>query len=333
MFYLDIESPRMQKALSEHYENCRYVVKKRLLGPAFKETPPQFQKSGINKVNVSKAIFNYLNDEDNLKLILTGLPEELNKIKSKFLKERKDISKILSYDYFNRKGKYDKGKELVDRYNSFHLTTNLGYNTCVYCNRNYINTITNGFRIHKFKNKRISPKFLIARPTLDHWFPRSKFPVLAISFFNLIPTCSVCNSSLKGTIQLNLKDHFHPYHRNDNKDKQLKYKFNYDLDDPNNANLILESANAFSKKSIDAYSLEKLYSGHNSDLRDLLKLKKHFGNSYLKNLETILRNTDITPTEMQRIIFGNTSLSDNALKSPLSKFRVDILTKLGILKF
>ncbi len=331
MFYLDINTPRFQKAVNEHYKHSRYVVKKRLHGDRFTEKAPIFQKSGINKIAIDKTLFRYLDNEDNLRRILIGLPEELSSIKSKFCRQKKDLLKILNYDYFNKKGVYQQNRNFVDRYNSFHLTSNLGYNTCVYCNRNYINTITNGIRVHKLKNRKMPTKFLIARPTLDHWFPKSKYPILAISFFNLIPTCSVCNSSLKGSVDLNLNEHFHPYHINNDENKQLKYRFNFDLENTEKARLIIESSNTFSRKSIESYNLDKLYSGHNTELRDLLKLKKHFGTSYLSNLQKILKETDITSTEMQRIIFGNLSDSEHALKTPLSKFRTDILNRLGVI--
>ena len=39
------------------------------------------------------------------------------------------------------------------------------------------------------------------RPQFDHWFPKKKYPLLAISFYNLIPCCTYCNSSVKGDIE------------------------------------------------------------------------------------------------------------------------------------
>ena len=51
----------------------------------------------------------------------------------------------------------------------------LNIDTCTYCNRNY--TLD-------FKNLNNS------RAQLDHWFPKESFPILALSFYNLIPSCS-----------------------------------------------------------------------------------------------------------------------------------------------
>ena len=48
---------------------------------------------------------------------------------------------------------------------------------CPYCNRQYIFTLSKGK----------------ARPQLDHYYPKSKYPYLALSLYNLIPSCSTCN--------------------------------------------------------------------------------------------------------------------------------------------
>ena len=53
----------------------------------------------------------------------------------------------------------------------------IGIDTCVYCNRNYTINLT---KTH-------------ARAELDHWFPKTQFPLFALSFYNLIPSCHSCN--------------------------------------------------------------------------------------------------------------------------------------------
>ena len=37
------------------------------------------------------------------------------------------------------------------------------------------------------------------------------YPYLALSFYNLIPSCPICNSRLKGNKKFNLKSHVHPF--------------------------------------------------------------------------------------------------------------------------
>lgn len=58
----------------------------------------------------------------------------------------------------------------------------LGVTVCPYCNRSYIFTVGSD----KGHGK--------ARPQYDHFFPKSIYPYLAVSIYNLIPSCAVCNS-------------------------------------------------------------------------------------------------------------------------------------------
>lgn len=60
---------------------------------------------------------------------------------------------------------------------AYWLMEQLNVRTCPYCNRNYT-TFT--------ATKKMRPDF-------DHYYPQSIFPYFALSFFNLIPSCSFCN--------------------------------------------------------------------------------------------------------------------------------------------
>lgn len=68
---------------------------------------------------------------------------------------------------------------------------------CVYCNQNYAFTLTSE-----------DGDF---RPTLDHFFPKSVFPFLALSLYNLVPSCYTCNSNLKGKKNFWKEAHLHPF--------------------------------------------------------------------------------------------------------------------------
>lgn len=76
----------------------------------------------------------------------------------------------------------------------------LGIKTCYYCETAYVNTYTswdNG----KQKMRR--------QFDVDHFIPKDKCPLLALSLFNFVPSCQVCNSRLKLTgIPGNRKDEY-----------------------------------------------------------------------------------------------------------------------------
>lgn len=57
---------------------------------------------------------------------------------------------------------------------------------CPYCQMHHVN-----YHMAPLK------KDLNLRPPLDHFYPKSKYPYLATSLFNLIPSCEQCNSRIK----------------------------------------------------------------------------------------------------------------------------------------
>ena len=103
------------------------------------------------------------------------------------------LKKIL--DIFDYDGQLSRNKS-----RSYKLSMGQGRNTCTYCNRQYVITV-NG------KND----KERIARPQLDHWFSKELYPLLSLNIYNLIPCCSICNSSIKRNTIFSLDTHIHPY--------------------------------------------------------------------------------------------------------------------------
>ena len=77
---------------------------------------------------------------------------------------------------------------------------------CPYCNIESIEVI----------NKRVdltAEEVEQALLDIDHFYPRSRFPFLAVSFFNLIPSCSKCNRNLKKQKDFRDSSHINPYSR------------------------------------------------------------------------------------------------------------------------
>lgn len=62
--------------------------------------------------------------------------------------------------------------------------------TCHYCDIAYINTFDYYDPQEGWKKK--------SHFDLDHVIEKSSYPILALSFFNLVPSCPVCNERLKG---------------------------------------------------------------------------------------------------------------------------------------
>ncbi|WP_111308882.1 hypothetical protein [Confluentibacter sediminis] len=76
--------------------------------------------------------------------------------------------------------------------------------TCPYCNDNPINIVD--ISDEKDENT-ISRAYL----ELDHFFPKSRIPFFALSFYNLIPSCGACNATEKRDKDFCISTHVNPY--------------------------------------------------------------------------------------------------------------------------
>ena len=85
------------------------------------------------------------------------------------------------------------------RWCAYDLCLAANYRICPYCQQAYAMTVVREDKERCF------------RPTLDHYYPKSRFPFLSLSIYNLIPSCYTCNSSLKGAKDFYQRKHLHPY--------------------------------------------------------------------------------------------------------------------------
>lgn len=134
---------------------------------------------------------------------------------------------------------------------AFEILEIIGANVCPYCNRQYTFTAR--------KNE------VRTRPQFDHFYPQALYPYLAISIYNLIPSCASCNLGKRDSSPKNI---LYPYE--EDFDRKNIY-FNIDgvvpfiLGATSTINVNLESSSK-NKPIIDAYNKEMkisvLYEGH-----------------------------------------------------------------------
>lgn len=220
------------------------------------------------------------------------------------------LKKIFDYEAFSKKSN--------KVYSGYDLAQNLDIPTCPYCNRIYTKTV-------------IKPS-KITRPAFDHWYSKSEFPLLALSFYNLIPSCNVCNSSVKGTDLFDLKTHFHPYSKSDKIEQQINFKFSYYHKFYSTFRFKIVNNNDFSKNSTEAFKLKEIYETHEDEITDLRRLRDVYSDKYLEMLKkNVLKGTSISDEEIYRLAFGTHIDETKFDRRPLSKMKKDILEELGIL--
>ena len=302
MNYIDTTLPHIIEAKEKHYEGLIDSVLKKIYS--------------ITDLFVTTIFDDYINSY--LETIIIGTPTDLldchNRVEPYLAIP---IVKNAIQDVFKYQGRFDQKKKTM--YDAYDLASNLNIPTCIYCNRIYTKTVINPSKI--------------TRPTFDHWFSKIDYPLLALSFFNLIPSCSICNSSVKGNNVFQIDTHFHPYVKHSDDNLKIDFKFSYEHKDYSTFKFKIKHNNDFSKNSIEAFKLKEIYETHEDEIGDLRRLREVYSDKYLEILKkNILGNTTISDKEIYRLAFGTYIDETKFDRRPLSKMKKDILEELGILK-
>lgn len=332
-------------AKKDHADFFRCYVNKRLLDIDSVVFTTHFPKRGDSYKSANfNELINFVINENRLEQILQGTPDVLKSIHDELVllinhlyhpqtfddylvttkkdkiglgqihKFVEDIKAVFNYDWFN-------SLEPSEQYSTYTLTKNLKVRSCIFCNRTF--TVT---RVSTSKGK-------LMKPQLDHWYPKSKFPLLAISFYNLIPCCTYCNSSVKGDNELNLQDHIHPYILETISDD---FSFGYYHEKTINDYVIYikksKTASGKSIRTLKELKIDQMYNAHIMELEDMIKLKKAYSKEYIKNMAAFFPESGLSERETFRILFGIENEIKNYHLMPMSKFKNDILCELGIIE-
>ena len=118
--------------------------------------------------------------------------DKIIKIMKKKNKKSKSILEIrfeklnISEEYLpNQLFCYKKLQTGNKDWNRHKLLSLIGIEICPYCQRNYISS-------YEENNDEKTTA------DLDHFYPKSLYPFLALSLYNFIPSCQICNSRFKG---------------------------------------------------------------------------------------------------------------------------------------
>ncbi|ENE5197722.1 hypothetical protein ABNJ92_001251 [Vibrio parahaemolyticus] len=191
--------------------------------------------SSRNKRHIDFLEYLVENNFDNLKRIVKAKPNEFHSIIGEAfniinisdlteLVNGKVKSASLGHVLLKKVFFYDSFRS-SDACVKFYKELGLEGKYCFYCNDSELSVIStekpsksNGFRS---KNG----KLLF---DLDHFYLKSNYPFLALSFYNLIPCCGLCNSRFRGTKNFNVNTHINPYL--DSFDENYIFKFDkYEL--------------------------------------------------------------------------------------------------------
>ncbi len=235
----------------------------------------------------------------------------------KFINQLSIINPILKDIFINF---YEKKWDDIKTYDRYTFVTKHNLKTCPYCNMGYI------LISQRDKNKRNG-----LRPEIDHFFPKSVYPYLAMSFYNLIPCCMVCNHTkkTKDTFKDNLLS---PYEIDDNAVKftYRPSKVNFNQVQKRHFKFQTFSIKVITndKNSNSYFKLDKLYAQHKDVVQELLIKRTIYTKSYIEELK---KNFHFTDDEIYRFLLCNYKENNKLNKRPLSKLVRDISEELGLI--
>ena len=231
------------------------------------------------------------------------------------------------FDYENWFQKITPEKE----WGPYQLTKKLGIQVCCYCNRQYTFTLSKGVK-------------KITRPELDHFLPKSKHPLLALNFFNLIPSCSVCNRDCKGTVDFSYEKYLSPYESNP-KHQLIKYDYKPEtylgaigktdeikvftkINEENEDQRLQEKV----KGNIKVFEYNKIANEHRDIVQEIIKKRFLFNDKYIETLQQAFPDIHLTLEEAYQLAYGNFYDEKEFTKRPLAKLTKDIAVATGAIK-
>ncbi len=258
--------------------------------------------------------------------------EDLKKIHDKIDERAEDIFLDQVEDNSGKVKKVIKSKwrsiySLYDKFISKGLNTQLvqkyGIKCCPYCNENYIIN----------RKKKNNQSYAMAQ--LDHFYPRDRFPIFAISLYNLIPSCSTCNH-IKSIKEIGVSPHDHTRNFShlritympkssgwiDNAE-EIELSFDYDKYD--------HDFQEGMECNLETMGIKSSYCTHRDYVQELLKKAQIYGKEMRSNLLNDFPELFNSDDELIRIIFSNYIDEKDALKRPLSKLTQDLLKELNII--
>ncbi len=263
------------------------------------------------KVDLSELLI--INNKETLKKKVNDI------IKSNISNLKKDFSYIKYIEHF------------PSTWSKYHLVYEVGITTCPYCNRSYIHP-------YYYENNNTAK----TRGDLDHFLPKSKYPFLAVSLFNLVPCCKVCNSSFKNTKEMSYDTHLNPYEGGIedivkftlepiSSDVYQGYSLDFNISYikiPEADEKIFEKA----KGNLELFKIKELYNFHKDYIKELITKAKIYNKEYVDELWNEYQNTLFdSRSEVVQMIISNYIDDTNLDKRILAKLTKDISQELGLL--
>jgi hypothetical protein len=242
-----------------------------------------------------------------IKANLKTIKDNLNLIDGYSTKELIEIKKAFNY----------AGHRQSERFMEHFKKLNI--KSCPFCNNNYI-----------YFYKKDAGKYNTLA-TLEHYYPKSKYPHLSLSFYNLIQSCNTCNSKFKGNLS-HEGNILHPYYEDFN--DKAKFSVSVDslpLDKSIELSINLKSNDDRCKKSIDRFQLDKIYEEHNDIAKEIWNKAQVYNESRIDELhKEFYGKLGYSKEDVKNFAFSNYLKKQDINKRNHSKLTQDILKQFDL---
>lgn len=287
------------------------------------------------KKNLEYKMLKYFHN--NLEKIILAKPENIKQTYNDFLAEFSfnpaNKQHVIQLEKFkDRMVLYYKSffqKEIVKNGEKFNygrfIAKKMKIKVCPYCNHNYI------FTLNDYANK------INSRPDFDHFYPKAKYPLLALSLYNLIPSCSVCNKVKKEE-----EITFYPYLKsydetvsfrvhsegNENPHEWITGEGKIGIKVVHSYNGIDDTVDNDRSTIVKKLGIDKVYDEHSEYAEEILDKIFAYNKSYYNAMISSFDGLGKTSDQIESIIWS--AYLQDVGNRPMSKLTSDILEQLKI---
>ena len=162
-----------------------------------------------------------------------------------------------------------------------------------------------------------------------HLKAKSEFPEYQLSLFNLVPSCHICNSTLKRQIKFDESNYLNPYKKDF--DSIVKFELilkgadylneeDFDICFKMKDKTSLD--NKLAESNIGVFKLKERYAFHKNEVIKIAKAAKYYHRHKKKEIEDLVSGTDLP---LETILFPNMNCEINQIG--LGKLKRDISRK------
>lgn len=243
----------------------------------------KYRRDYVNKYN-NPWIEDYVVNHDNIFDSNKKFYEFIKVVKENFNNLNKQIENHIDYSFLSPNLRHE-------------ILTSANISVCPYCNRQYIS-----YYFDNHDNKKTTAD-------LDHFYPKSLFPLFSLSLYNFIPSCQICNQRMKKN---KVKKILYPF--KDEYGDDAKFTLNiHSIDgyycEPNQMDINLDiddNAENYEaiKNDMEMFKIKSLYQHHKGYISEImLKNNVMYTDSYLEIMKKTFKDLNLSKRDLELALY------------------------------